>query len=295
MHKKPGELVAQSSSVSLHQTHMTAARYRKENFELLEEYEKRVRTWLADNGDKELAEKIPYFRDGVICPERWFTNGNNFRPLIILKEVSLGINNLNELDDYLTLWGNPKYFEFVDNPFDDIRIGTFTQWKRIARLVKCMHELYCGEETIDYHKYDMKFIPSGEIYNGNIEGYKKFLNQRTANTVYNDIVEQMAVIEIKKIGAGQTAVSELSIATKHYTEHIEPFVDLLSQQIELIDPTVIVCLGREGGKCISNLLKKVKSMTGKRLWIDGYHHARSSNVHFFEEPLNVYKEYLKSK
>lgn len=70
------------------------------------------------------------------------------------------------------------------------------------------------------------------------------------------------VLELKKVGGGTYATSKISKATKHYTEHIGPFEDLIIKQVELIDPTVIICLGRENGKCISELLKNVKESTG---------------------------------
>ena len=292
MLEKTGKIITLPVSGPLHVTDMTAEKYRKENNKLMQKYEKRVRKWLADNGKEELSTTIPYFRDGVVCPEKWFAKGNNFRPMIILKEVSLGINQVDELNDFLELWGRPRYFEFVENPFDDIRNGRFKQWRRIARLVKGLEEIYNGAEYYDCDKYDVSFISGGEKYQGNIKGYKTISNERTANPIYNDIVDKMAVVEIKKLGAGQTVNSELSLATKHYTEHIEPFHDLLCYQIELINPTVIICLGREYGSCISDLLKNIKNNTCERLWIDGYHHTRSSNAHFFEEPISVYKDYL---
>ena len=58
------------------------------------------------------------------------------------------------------------------------------------------------------------------------------------------------------MGGGTKADSEISIATKHYTEHIESFEKLLINQINLIEPTVVICLGRHNGACISELSKK---------------------------------------
>ena len=51
---------------------MTIEKYCIENEKLMLEYERQVRNWLADNGEIELSEKIPYFRDGVVCPEKWY-------------------------------------------------------------------------------------------------------------------------------------------------------------------------------------------------------------------------------
>lgn len=272
---------------------MTATEYRKAHGELLEEYETKVRKWLAEDGAKDIEKRIPFFRDGVTCPETWFREGNTFRPLFILKEVSLGINTVEELGGYLETWGNPQRFEFVENPFDDVKIGRFPQWKRIARLAKGMEDVHEGADTCDYYKYDLDFKEGGEPYKGDITGYKLYNHQRTANAAYNDIISKIAILEIKKIGAGQTVNSKLSCATKYYSRHIERFCDLLCRQIELIDPTVIVCLGRQSGACISELLTEVKLADKKdRLWIDGHHHTRSSNIDFYYKPLEIYKNHL---
>lgn len=273
---------------------MTATEYRRENNKLLTEYENNVRSWLAQHSDNVIADKIPYFKDGVVCPEEWFEPGNDFRPMIVLKEVSLGINTVNELDKFLGLWGNQKHFEFVENPFDDVRIGTFSQWRRIAHLLKGLEEIHNGATECDYYKYDFSFKNGGEIYDGDIEGYQKYNRQRTANENYNAIMNRMALFEIKKIGAGVSVGSELSIATKHFTEHIAPFKELMCKQIELINPTVIICCGRENGSCISKLLNEVKENTSDRIWIDGYHHIYSSNLNFYERPLMEYREQLMS-
>lgn len=269
--------------------------YKTKNTALMHEYEAKARSWLSEFGDNHLAEQIPFFRDGIVSPENWFRKNNTFRPLIILKEVSLGINKVEELPQFLDLWGQPQFFEFAENQFDDIRIGTFPQWQRIAKLLKGMEEIHNGAECCDYYKYDFNFIPGGELYSGDIAGYKQYNRERTANQTYNQIIDSCAVIEIKKLGGGQTVGSDLSLATRYYTEHIDPFLDLLCRQIDLIDPTVVICLGRENGECISSLLKNVKRKTKDRIWIDGYHHTRSSNNNFYYTPLAAYKEHLRTK
>lgn len=274
---------------------ISASEYRKCNERLMQEYEQRVRTWLKDCGEEELSKIIPFFRDGVTCPEVWFKEGNTFRPLIILKEVSLGVNCLKELPGFLNKWGNPQYFEFVENPFDDIKVGSFKQWRRIVRLVAGLEEVHNGTD-LNYMNLDLNYS-EGEAYSGDVEAYKtKGYAYRTANKNYESVVNRMAVIEIKKIGAGQSVNSELSDKTRHFAEHIEPFKDLLIRQIELIDPTVIICLGKHNGKFTSSLLEEVKRSTKERLWIGGYHHCYSSNRNFFERPIEAYRDYLnKSK
>lgn len=269
---------------------ISAAEYRMENAKLMVDYEHSVRNWLRSNGDAEIAERIPFFRDGVVCPEVWFQEGNDFRPLFILKEVSLGIDDKKGLECYLNKWGNPKYFEFVENPFDDIKVGTFSQWRRIAKLAKGFEELHKRDEICDYYQYDFGYVEGGEIYTGDIEGYKDAkYRQRTANRNYIDIIDKMAVLEIKKVGGGTKAGSAISMETKYYTEHISPFKELLYRQIKLINPTVIIGLGRENGDCISALLEDIKTTTEDVKWIKGYHHIHSSNEKFYYEPLRQYK------
>jgi len=275
---------------------MTAAEYRKENEKLLTAYEAQVRRWLKEKGKENICEKIPFFRDGVVCPEKWFEEGNEFRPMIVLKEVSLGIDEVGGLDDYLRIWGNQKRFEFVENPFDDVRVGSFKQWRRIARLLKGFESAFYGE-ACDYYKYNFDYVPSGELYTGEIEGYKQgdYKKGKTANPIYNDIISKMALFEIKKVGGGTRVGTGLSLESMYYTEHIEPFEELMVKQIKLIDPTVIICCGIEGGKCISSLLAEVKEKSGERIWIDGCHHTRSSNDNFYYKPIEQFKKRLAKK
>lgn len=273
---------------------ITAIEYKEKNKALLDEYESTVRKWLKEQGKENISEKIPFFRDGVVCPEKWFAKDNNFRPMVILKEVSLGINEVDELDDYLKIWGNQKSFEFVENPFDDVQIGIFKQWRRIARLLKGLEDVFYGSEYCDYYKYNFDHIPGNKFYTGSIEGYKTgdYLKGRTANQNYNDIISKMALFEIKKVGGGTTTSTKLSLESMHYTKHIEPFKNLMIKQIELIDPTVIICCGVENQQCIRSLLVEVKDKTGNRIWIDGCHHTRSSNDDFYYKPLNDYRMHL---
>lgn len=187
---------------------------------------------------------------------------------------------------------NAKTFEFVENPFDDIKNGQFSQWRRIARLAKGLEEIHKGADSYGYYSFDPSYKEGGKEYNGDIKGFKMY-KPITANEDYLEIINKIAVLELKKVGGGTYATSEISKATKHYTEHIGPFEDLIIKQVELIDPTVIICLGRENGKCISELLKKVKESAGECIWIEGYHHQFSSNANFYDAPLESYKNELK--
>ena len=269
---------------------MNEQEYKVKHEKLMTEWEQEARKWLLDTSNRELSEKIPFFRDGITCPEVWFDKDNTFRPLFILKEVSIGKNKICEVSDFLEIWGNKKTFEFAQYDFDDIKVGTFSQWKRIARLAKAFEDVHNGVYPCDYGKYDFSFRDGGEIYNGDIVGYKdKKYYRKTANTTYSDIINKIAILELKKIGAGQDVNSELSIATKHYTEHIKQFKERILEQIKLIKPTVIIGLGREGGACISELLSDIKPNISDVIWIEGYHHAsRLSNKKFYDELLEKY-------
>lgn len=287
----------------------TAKEYYEENGKFMIEYEEAVRDWLSKDykrpngrktfkGNPELAQKIPFFRDGVVCPEVWFEKGNDFRPLIILKEVSLGIDKEESLNDYLKIWGNTKHFDFVTYPFNDVRIGTFPQWRRNARLIRMLESVHNNEPDFDYNVYDLSFKHSGEFYSGKIEGYydKRNFYERTGNEEYRRITDRMAIMEIKKIGGGVSAGSEISVASRYFADHVIPFKDLLKKQIELINPTVVICCGRENGKCIRDLFSEIENEISKDiLWIESYHHIYSTNEKFFDEPREIYKEYISKK
>ena len=264
---------------------ISANEYIQKNNILLDEYEKRVRAWLKESGAKEIADKIPFYRDGVTCPDVWFKPGNDFRPLFILKEVSIGKDFVNDLSNYLKIWGNQKNFNFVENPFDDVKIGQFTTWKKIAALAKGLEDAHNGLGMREYKIDEFAFQSGGEKYEGNIKGYNEY-GERTANDLYNDIINKIAVLEVKKIGGGRSVGSELSLATKNYSKHIEPFKDLICEQIELINPTVIIGCCREF--FTRNLLKELEKNTSDRLWIYGYHPTMNSTENFYYKPLKEY-------
>lgn len=272
---------------------ITASEYRTKNIELLTEYERRVRRWLVEDMgvDTELAERIPFFRDGVVCPEKWFSDGNDFRPLFIVKEVSLGKDEVSELDGFLNMWGHQTCYGFAENPFDDIQVGRFVMWRKIAALAKGMEEVHNGKGIRPYNIREFSY-QEGELYKGSIKGYLDY-HARTANSAYNDIIQRIAVIEAKKIGGGRTAGSNLSKATIHYSAHVEPFKDLICQQIELIDPTVIICCSREFFTW--RLLASIQNATSDRKWIYGYHPTMSSILNFYTKPLRKYEDYCHNK
>lgn len=274
--------------------------YVEKNVVLQKEYEYRVRSWLKEQGC-DVYDTIPFFKDGVTCPKRYFDEKNKFRPLFVLKEVSLGFDEVNMLQTYNEEWGfvDKHNCDFAENKFDDIRVGSFIDWIRVAKLAKGLKEVYLGNEKPCYYgeNMDMSFSEGGEEYTGPIEKYRKkdkkknkyYYKNRTNNTNYIETMDRVAVIDIKKVGGGTWAGSPLSKATKHYLYHIEPFEDLLTRQIELINPTVIVCCGRDGGN-IRKYLSNVEEKVSCKIWLEGYHPRMSSNKNFYDGPVSEYKK-----
>lgn len=268
---------------------ITVKEYLVKKEELLDQYEKSVREWLKEDDKHKIAQRIPFFRDGVTCPEVWFKPGNDFRPLFILKETSIGKDCVNDLNGFLERWGNQTTFEFVENPFDDVKIGKFTFWRKIAALAKGLEDIHNGIGVREYNINEFAYKIGGEKYTGTIEGYRDY-NARTANELYNDIINKIAVLEIKKIGGGRSTGSELSLATKYYSEHISPFQDLIVEEIKLINPTVIIVCSREVYS--RNLLKEIEKNTGDAKWIYGYHPTRNTIENFYYKPV---KEFTSEK
>lgn len=275
---------------------VSAAEYKVENNKLMVDYERTVRKWLKEQGgiSQEIADDIPFFRDGATCPEKWCVN--DFRPLFILKEVSMGFdisdkNLVKRLIKYNAEWGKSgaeKVFEFAANPFDDVRVGSYRTWIRVAKLAKGLEvqKAVCDE-------YSFSFEKGGEKCNDEhylIAGHEKNA-VRTANKHYREIIDKIAVIDIKKIGGGTTTGSKVSKAGQYFTRHLEePMLKLLQRQLQLLNPTVVICCGKENVDFISKLFKEdMKTVP----WIDNYHPAaRISNKVFFEDVIEEYKKRL---
>lgn len=270
---------------------MSPIEYRQQNEQLMIEFEDNVRSWLAKiDPDSGVSAKVPFFRDGVTCPDIWFNEDNDFRPLFLLKEVNIGTNNI---DDFLKQYDGMTRFEFAEYDFEDIRVGTLPTWKKVAKLAKGLEQAHAGFEICDYNKFDFTFMPGGKRYEGSIKGYSADEHIfQTANACYNDIIGKIAVMNIKKVGAGSSTGSGLSCQTGHYLKHLNEFQGLLQKQIDLIDPTVIICLGREAGNLIR---KKLYPSEKNILWIDGYHpRARVRIDLFYTQPIEKYAEYMRN-
>lgn len=240
--------------------------YWKETF--FEEYERNVRNWLIEEGTNPFfAYNMPFFRDGVVCPEKWFSN-NGFRPLFILKEVNTGLKTdkdqqiEEDIEGYNEKWGtkDTKYFNFVENEFDDIRIGKFATWKKVVRL---SIKLEKGDES--YREVNLNVEGGTAISMDAPRGYRegKF-KYTTGNTHYINAVNKIAVIDIKKIGGGETTDSWLSKQGKPYMDHLMRTSQQLIQQVSIIEPTVIIsCCGPDNDQIYEILAKSVSKKMGR--------------------------------
>lgn len=257
------------------------------------EYERSVRQWLKDrHSDESVVKMIPFFEDGIVCPAKWFEEQNSFRPLFILKECSVGKNYVSELKEYYEEWKGITRFDHVGDEFGDIRIGAkkFKGNNPWLRIVKLSYGLKTAFEERSFCNYedvcDVSFI-KGKSNPNNVSGGKVY-EYATANEHFISMVNQIAVVNIKKVGGGTTTDSELSAETFDYFEHVEkPLGDLLYKQIvEMINPTVIVFCSPD----ISFLMKKTygASLTDKYICLDGYHPTMTSNEKFYDRPVKQY-------
>ncbi|MBQ0027982.1 MAG: hypothetical protein KBS96_05200 [Lachnospiraceae bacterium] len=277
-----------------------ADEYQKAKALFMSEYENRVRRWLRErNSDETVVKRIPFFEDGIVCPSKWFEENCGFRPLFILKEASIGKDNIFELNDYYEEWNGQTRFDHVGDKFGDIKIGVNkfkgnNPWLRIVKLSYGLKDAYEKREFCRYEDIvDISFI-KGEKNPNNISG-ESIYEYATANDKYISMVNQIAVINIKKVGGGTTTDSELSEETIGYFEHIEsPLGEFLYKQIvELINPSVIVFCSPD----ISYLMKKAygRSLTEKFICLDGYHPTMTSNEKFYEKPVKQYLSILNNQ
>ena len=125
----------------------------------------------------------------------------------------------------------------MENEYDDIRIGKFATWKNIVRLAL---KIISNDDT--YKSVDLNATFGKQVSESYPQGYhegKYFYT--TGNSNYIETVNQIAVIDIKKIGAGDVTDSLLSLQGKSFMEHLHYTRQTLVEQICSINPTDIIC------------------------------------------------------
>lgn len=271
--------------------------YREEKDKLLLNLENIVRESIKSITKNEYAAKhLPFFGDGLANPEVWFNS--NYRPLFILKEVNMGLKSQSyeelesSLESYNRKWGigpNRYYMEFVEDKFGDIRIGKFNTWKKVVRLssglendfatqghLKVSFNVEYGDPvTLEYLNYihrnlKKETVPSAYCEKGSWYKYT------TGNKNYINAVNHIAVINIKKIGAGDNTDSFISKSGLDYIWYLSNTSSFLREQIKLLNPTVIIsCCGGDNSEIKGELYKEMNHIR----WLNTIH------------PGNRYKSY----
>ena len=81
---------------------ITVNEYITQKNKLLDEYESKVRNWLKEKGKCDISEKIPFFRDGVVCPEKWFAEGikniDELNAMLLSREEEKATENGSSFD-----------------------------------------------------------------------------------------------------------------------------------------------------------------------------------------------------
>lgn len=177
---------------------------------MLDEYVKKYLEWMEENGIE-----ANIFKDGIVNYDVW--ESSKFKPLFVLREV-------HDIPDEDT-WG--KIYNFLDDK-NDVKRGVSPTWIRVALLADGLKKSYDGIEA----KYEYQTYERGEKENWN---HRK---------EYRNIIEHIAVINLKKISGGNYKNSLESQKTKCYTEHIDYFKEELMNQIAEIKPNLIVLCGK---------------------------------------------------
>lgn len=133
-----------------------------------------------------------FIRDGVVCPERWFSQ--EVRPLFLLKEAYGGDADWDLIADHL----------LPAHPISKM-------WNRISLWTRGM--LTTTKENI------APFVEDDPV----------------ANSYGNDYIKQIAVVNVKKSGGDKSSDMNIIRAYADFDK------DRLKEQLELCDPTVIVC------------------------------------------------------
>lgn len=236
---------------------LRAAKYMDKNKILMDKFESRARSWLVKNNHK--TENATFYMDGLFDSEEWFRDGNNIRPLFILKEVNQGV-----VEDVSRI-----SFIGTDESQSDAW-NEVMMWRRLGALARGVFDLLELGRKTDY----------------------RIFSKGSEKEAYYKTLRRIGVINLKKLPGGESAGSPKSKAYGPYEDHAKDFSDLLSDQIELINPTVIIVCCSEGDSKF--VLPLLKNHNGNSIpVIEGRHPARSSNELFYYSVLGKLEELIK--
>lgn len=249
----------------------------KENY--YANYNQFMMMWANDIREWTGCKDAIFYKDGVFDIDEWFSN-KDFRPLFILKEVNEAnkdeaekeaqIHSENEIKKYGEKAAIKNCVDFVgtgniygSDPWNGERM-----WKRIGALAVALYKAYNNDEDIDYDNVN-------KIMSENVE---------SGETLRQTVCRKIAIINLKKLGGGNNVESDKSKATLCFECHAKQFYKNLIEQITFIQPTVIICCGKDiVAKSLGLMDEKIKAVkkeieiyspTGKKQKIDvinGYH------------------------
>ena len=223
----------------------------------MDRFESRVRSWLLEKDYK--LKDATFYMDGLFDPGKWFKDGNNISPLFILKEVNqVVVEDVSRISFIGT-------DESQSDAWNEVMM-----WRRLCALARGVFDLLELGKRTDYRIYS--------------KGSEK--------EAYHKMLRRIAVINLKKLPGGKSAGSSKSKAYGIYEEHARYFVDLLADEIELINPTVIiVCCSEGDSKFVLQLLKNHNGNSTPV--IEGRHPSRSSNELFYYSVLRKLEDLIK--
>jgi len=226
---------------------MTANEYRVAREELMRRWSEECWEWLGY--EKDDPKRPVFYMDGAFDSEEWYRG--LFRPLFILKEVN------EETDGEAT----DRRYDFIgDNRESDpwLRVN---MWKKFSVLLQAV--LAFGEGRLDDRDYQKC--------------------EDTTMEEHQDALKKVAVINLKKIGGGSAAAGDKSKQTFCFECHASRFSSRIKEQIELLQPSVIICCGKNS--VINSLgitqdaffiVKDKEGHERKVPVINGYHPSRNS-------------------
>lgn len=137
--------------------------------------------------------KNVFIRDGIVCPEQWFSQ--KVRPLFLLKEAYHGTGDWDLIKDHL---------------LTKEKMGKHITWKRVSQWTQGL-----------LHTSTTYLCP--------------FRDEAAMYYFGNELLRQIAVVNVKKSDGAKDSKKDniLQYAQCDCTE--------LRREIELIDPTIIVC------------------------------------------------------
>ncbi len=253
-----------------------------------EEYEDDVRQWMPKK-----SEKAIFYRDGIIGDENKYRD-QTFRPLFIFREV----NDVDGCDKC----GKDKQDECKGK---SIRIVPGSNGRNNIDFCKCNEGLSPLVSTNSQAPQSKEKDINGRTWT-KVAQLVKIIKEHTAEDIgFNEL----AVINLEKIGGGKNVRSKESLNTLCCSCHAARFRDMLSRQIEAINPTFIICGGTYYEVVNNDLLKRsvkavldISGFAGLRkaylyndiIVIDMYHPSASISYEAFDNAMRDVFNYFRN-